>query len=62
MKALAAPAAEQFRQRMAGDTVNSVGELAIKSAAERSKARYDEALARATLGLPEQAPAPAPAR
>lgn len=59
---LAAPAAEQFRQRMAGDTVNAVGELAIKSAADRSKARYDEALARASLGLPEQAAAPAPAR
>ena len=67
---LAAPAAEQFRQRMAGDSVNAVGELAIKAAGERSKARYDEALARETLGLPAEAapaaagtaPRPAPAQ
>lgn len=57
---LAAPMAEQFRQRMAGDNVNAVGELALKAAAERSKARYDEALARTALGLPAEAP-PAPA-
>ncbi|HWQ85488.1 peptidyl-prolyl cis-trans isomerase [Brevundimonas sp.] len=56
---LAAPVAEQFRQRMAGDNVNAVGELALKDAATRSKAHYDEALARATLGLPAEAPATA---
>lgn len=65
---LAAPMAEQFRERMASDNVNAVGELALKTAAERSKARYDEALARAALGLPAEAPAapaggaPAPAQ
>lgn len=57
---LAAPMAEQFRQRMAGDNVNAVGELALKAAAARSKVRYDEALARAALGLPAEAPALAP--
>jgi len=55
--ALAAPMAEQFRQRMAGDHVNAVGEVAIAAAAARSKATYDEALARAALGLPAEAPA-----
>lgn len=55
---LAAPMAEQFRQRMAGDSVTAVGQAAIKAAAERSKARYDEAVARAALGLPAEAPAP----
>jgi peptidyl-prolyl cis-trans isomerase D len=55
--ALAAPVAEQFRQRMAGDHVNAVGEMAIAAAAERSKAKYDEALARTSLGLPAEAPA-----
>ncbi len=55
--ALAAPVAEQFRQRMAGDHLNAVGETAIRTAAERSKARYDEALARLALGLPAEAPA-----
>ncbi|MGZ9113152.1 MAG: peptidyl-prolyl cis-trans isomerase [Brevundimonas sp.] len=63
---LAAPMAEQFRQRMASDNVNAVGELALKAASTRSKARYDEALARAALGLPAEAPpaagAPAPAQ
>lgn len=56
---LAAPVAEQFRQRMAGDNVNAVGELALKAASARSKARYDEALARMALGLPAEAPAAA---
>ncbi|MFN3668561.1 MAG: peptidyl-prolyl cis-trans isomerase [Brevundimonas sp.] len=59
--ALAAPLAEQFRQRMAGDHVNAVGELAIGAAAKRSKAEYDEAIARTALGLPAEAPAGAPA-
>lgn len=54
---LAAPMAEEFRQRMASDNVNAVGELALKTASERSKARYDEALARAALGLTAEAPA-----
>ena len=55
--ALAAPMAEQFRQRMAGDHINAVGEAAIAAAATRSKAKYDEALARAALGLQAEAPA-----
>ena len=55
--ALAAPVAEQFRQRMAGDHVNAVGELAIAAAAARSKAEFDEPLARTSLGLPAEAPA-----
>lgn len=55
--ALAAPVAEQFRLRMAGDHLNAVGETAIRTAAERSKARYDEAVARLALGLPAEAPA-----
>ncbi len=55
--ALAAPMAEQFRQRMAGDHVNAVGEAAIAAAAARSKVEYDEALARTSLGLPAEAPA-----
>ena len=55
--ALAAPIAEQFRQRMAGDHVNAVGEVAIAAAAARSKAEFDEPLARTSLGLPAEAPA-----
>lgn len=55
--ALAAPMAEQFRQRMAGDHVNAVGEAAIAAAAARSKAEFDEPLARTSLGLPAEAPA-----
>jgi peptidyl-prolyl cis-trans isomerase D len=55
--ALAAPMAEQFRQRMAGDHTNAVGEAAISAAAARSKAEYDEPLARTALGLPAEAPA-----
>lgn len=54
--ALAAPVAEQFRERMARDNVSAVGDLAIETAAARSKARYDEALARTSLGLPAEAP------
>lgn len=54
---LAAPMAEQFRQRMTGDNVTAIGEAAIRAAAERSKARYDEAIARTNLGLPAEAPA-----
>ena len=57
--ALAAPMAEQFRQRMAGDHVNAVGEAAIAAAAARSKAEFDEPLARTSLGLPAEAPAAA---
>ena len=55
--ALAAPMAEQFRQRMGGDHVNAVGEVAIAAAAARSKAEFDESLARTSLGLPAEAPA-----
>jgi peptidyl-prolyl cis-trans isomerase D len=55
--ALAAPVAEQFRQRMAGDHVNAVGEVAISAAAARSKSEFDEPLARTALGLPAEAPA-----
>ncbi len=57
--ALAAPVAEQFRQRMGGDHINAVGEAAIAAAAARSKAEFDEPLARTSLGLPAEAPAAA---
>lgn len=56
---LAAPMAEQYRQRMTGDHVNAVGEAALAAAAARSKVRYDEAVARIALGLPAEAPAEA---
>ncbi|MDP2117216.1 MAG: SurA N-terminal domain-containing protein [Brevundimonas sp.] len=59
--ALAAPVAEQFRQRMAGDNISAVGDVAINAAAARSKARFDEALARTSLGLPAEPPAAAAA-
>lgn len=55
--ALAAPVAEQFRQRMASDNISAVGDVAINAAAARSNARFDEALARTSLGLPAQPPA-----
>ncbi len=55
--ALAAPVAEQFRERMARDHISAVGELAIGFAAASSKAKFDEPLARATLGLPAEVPA-----
>jgi peptidyl-prolyl cis-trans isomerase D len=57
---IAAPAAEQFRERMTPDTLGALGETAIRSAATRTKATYDEAEARLALGLPAQAPAAAP--
>jgi len=56
--ALAAPMAEQFRARMAGEHTNAVGEVAIASAGARSKTEFDEPLARTSLGLPAEAPAP----
>ncbi len=55
--ALAAPVAEQFRQRMAGDNISAVGDVAIDAATARSKARFDETLARTSLGLPAEPPA-----
>ncbi len=55
--ALAAPVAEQFRERMAGDHFTAVGEAAMAAAAARSKVEYDEPLARTSLGLPAEAPA-----
>lgn len=55
--ALAAPVAEQYRQRTARDQISALGDLAIETAATRSKAKFDEALARTTLGLPAEAPA-----
>jgi peptidyl-prolyl cis-trans isomerase D len=59
---LAAPLAERYRDQMAGDHINAVGEAALSAAAARSKVRYDEAAARVALGLPAEAPAaPAPA-
>lgn len=57
--ALAAPVAEQLRQRMLPDNLNALGELSIRVAAERSKAKFDEAEARQALGV-EAAPATAP--
>lgn len=58
--ALAAPAAEQFRERMAPDTLNALGETAIRGASTRTRVAYDEAQARIALGLPAEAPAAAP--
>jgi len=63
---LAAGAADQFRQRMAGDNLNALGETAIKAAAVRVDATFSEPDARVALGLPAEAPAagaaaPAPA-
>lgn len=59
---LAAPLAERYRQQLAEDHVNAIGEAALAAAAARSKVRYDEAVARVALGLPATAPAePAPA-
>ncbi|RZJ32497.1 MAG: rotamase [Brevundimonas sp.] len=54
---LAAGDAEQFRARLAGDLLNSLGETAIKSAAARVEAEFSEPRARVALGLPEVAPA-----
>lgn len=53
---LAAPMAEQFRARMASDSLSALGEAAVVAAAERVGAEYDEAEARRALGL-EPAPA-----
>lgn len=57
---LAARMAEQFRARMAPDSLSALGETAVVAAAERVGAEYDEAEARRALGL-ETAPAAAPA-
>lgn len=46
-----------FRERMLPDTLNGMGQSAIRYAALQSKASFDEALARETLGLPAEAPA-----
>lgn len=65
---LAAGAAVQFRDRLSGDLLNAFGETAIKAAAAREKATFDEALARQALDLPPVvptvpgAPTPAPAQ
>lgn len=56
--ALAAPMAEQFRLRMAGDNLNALGDTALKAGASRAKVKFDEAQARVALGLPAEAPAP----
>lgn len=56
--ALAAPMAAQFRERMAPDSLNAFGQTAIRAAAARVKATYDEAQARLALGLAAEAPAP----
>lgn len=57
---LAARMAEQFRARMAPDSLSALGETAVVAASERVGAEYDEAEARRALGL-EAAPAAAPA-
>jgi peptidyl-prolyl cis-trans isomerase D len=54
---LASGNAEQFRQRMAGDNLNALGETAIKAAAVRAGASFSEPQARVAMGLPEVAPA-----
>lgn len=48
---LAARMAEQFRARLAPDSLNALGETAIVAAADRVGAEYDEAEARRVLGL-----------
>ena len=61
---LAARMAEQFGVRMGPDNLGAIGEVAIRTAAERVGAEYDLALARESLGLdpaPTAAPAGAPA-
>lgn len=60
--ALAAPMAAQFRERMTPDSLNAVGQMAIRAAATRVKASYDEAQARLALGLTAEAPAATPAQ
>ncbi|GAA0628676.1 peptidylprolyl isomerase [Brevundimonas kwangchunensis] len=57
---LAAPVAEQFRERMTPDTIGALGQSAIQTAATRSKATYDEAQARLALGLAATATPAAP--
>lgn len=60
---LAAPIAERVRPRMTQDLVQSIGDVAVQAGADRSRARYDVALARQALGLPAEDAAPAtPAR
>lgn len=60
---LAAPIAEQVRPRMTQDLVEAMGDRAVQAGADRTKARYDIALARQALGLPAEDAAPAtPAR
>lgn len=60
---LAAPIAEQVRPRMTQDMVEALGDVAVQAGANRTKARYDIALARQALGLPpEDAAAATPAR
>lgn len=60
---LAAPIAEQVRPRMTQDWAEALGDTAVQAGANRSKARYDIALARQALGLPAEETAPAtPAR
>jgi len=59
---LAAPMAEDFRNRMTQQALQPLVGNAIEAAAARTKARYDMALARQALNLPAEAPgAPAPA-
>lgn len=69
--ATAANAAEGFRGRLTSEGLSALGESAIRSAATKVGATFDEALAREALGLPAEAaatpagapaPAPAPAR
>ncbi|HEY1224112.1 MAG TPA: peptidylprolyl isomerase [Brevundimonas sp.] len=60
---LAAPIAEQVRPRMTQDLIEAMGDRAVQAGADRTKARYDIALARQALGLPAEDAAPAtPAR
>ncbi len=60
---LSAPIAEQVRPRMTQDMVQAMGDAAVQAGANRTKARYDIAIARQALGLPAEDAAPAtPAR
>ncbi|SFS73509.1 peptidylprolyl isomerase [Brevundimonas viscosa] len=58
---LAARMAEQFRARLAPDSLSALGETAVMAAADRVGAEFDEAEARRALGLDPATAAGAPA-
>ena len=60
--AVAGPAAETARTRIAQDLTQGLVEAAFTAGAKRTGAKNDPALARQALGLPEQASTPTPAQ